>query len=99
MGGTMSRVTAVLSGVALLLVFVVLLALPRLLPSVEDGATAYGRGDYAAAEKWLQRVDSPQRALEVQTRRAMLLARQGKVVTEFAADQATQEGIMYAAIH
>ena len=45
----MSRVTAVLSGVALLLVFVVLLALPRLLPSVEDGATAYGRGDYAAA--------------------------------------------------
>ena len=37
------------------------------------------RGDYAAAEKWLQRVDSPQRALEVQTRRAMLLARQGKV--------------------
>ena len=49
MGGTMSRVTAVLSGVALLLFFVVLLALPRLLPSVEDGATAYGRGDYAAA--------------------------------------------------
>jgi simple sugar transport system ATP-binding protein len=29
----------------------------------------------------------------------ILVARQGKVVTEFAADQATQEGIMYAAIH
>jgi tetratricopeptide (TPR) repeat protein len=37
------------------------------------------RGDYAAAEQWLARVDNPQRALEVQTRRAMLLARQGKV--------------------
>lgn len=29
----------------------------------------------------------------------ILVARQGKVVVEFAADQATQEGIMYAAIH
>ena len=29
----------------------------------------------------------------------ILVARQGKVVTEFSADQATQEGIMYAAIH
>jgi len=29
----------------------------------------------------------------------ILVARQGKVVTEFAADQATQEAIMYAAIH
>ncbi len=37
------------------------------------------RGDFAAAEAWLARVDSPQRALEVQTRRASLLARQGKI--------------------
>lgn len=37
------------------------------------------RGDFAAAESWLARVDNPQRALEVQTRRASLLARQGKV--------------------
>ncbi len=37
------------------------------------------RGDFAAAENWLARVDSPQRALEVQTRRALLMARQGNV--------------------
>lgn len=37
------------------------------------------RGDYNAAEKWLAKVDSPQRALEVQSRRAAMLARQGKV--------------------
>jgi tetratricopeptide (TPR) repeat protein len=37
------------------------------------------RGDFAAAEGWLARVDDPQRAIEVQTRRAGLLARQGKV--------------------
>ncbi|MDH5539912.1 MAG: tetratricopeptide repeat protein [Rhizobacter sp.] len=35
--------------------------------------------DYAAAESWLGRIDNPQRALDVQTRRAGLLARQGKV--------------------
>ncbi|MEO6895140.1 MAG: tetratricopeptide repeat protein [Caldimonas sp.] len=35
--------------------------------------------DYAGAERWLARVDSPQRALEVQVRRASLLARQGKI--------------------
>lgn len=35
--------------------------------------------DYKAAEAWLAKVDSPQRALEVQTRRASLLARQGKI--------------------
>lgn len=34
--------------------------------------------DYKAAEGWLAKVDSPQRALEVQSRRASLLARQGK---------------------
>ncbi|MBI5716132.1 MAG: tetratricopeptide repeat protein [Burkholderiales bacterium] len=37
------------------------------------------RGDYAAAEGWLKRIDDPRRALEVQTRRASMLARQGKV--------------------
>ena len=37
------------------------------------------RGDYAGAEKWLARIDDPQRALEVQTRRASILARQGRI--------------------
>ena len=37
------------------------------------------RGDYPGAEAWLARVDSPQRALEVQARRASLLARQDKI--------------------
>jgi len=37
------------------------------------------RGDIATAEARLARVDNPQRALEVQTRRASLLARQGRV--------------------
>lgn len=35
--------------------------------------------DFAGAERWLARIDNPQRALEVQARRASLLARQGKV--------------------
>ena len=37
------------------------------------------RGDFAAAERWLSRIDNPQRALEVQSRRASILARQGKM--------------------
>ncbi len=37
------------------------------------------RGDAKAANAWLDKIDNPQRALEVQTRRAILLARQGKV--------------------
>jgi len=37
------------------------------------------RGDFKASESWLAKVDDPQRALEVQTRRAVLLARQGKL--------------------
>jgi tetratricopeptide (TPR) repeat protein len=37
------------------------------------------QNDYAGAERWLARVDNPQRALEVQARRASLLARQGKM--------------------
>ncbi|MDP2007855.1 MAG: tetratricopeptide repeat protein [Rubrivivax sp.] len=41
--------------------------------------SAEQRGDYRAAETWLAKVDDPQRALEVQTRRASMLVRQGKV--------------------
>lgn len=37
------------------------------------------RGDLAAAEQWLAKVESPQRALEVLARRASLLARRGEV--------------------
>jgi tetratricopeptide (TPR) repeat protein len=37
------------------------------------------RGDFAAAEGWLGKIEDPRRALEVQTRRATLLARQGRV--------------------
>ena len=37
------------------------------------------RGDLKAAEAWLARVDNPQRALDVQSRRASLLARQGQL--------------------
>ncbi len=35
--------------------------------------------DFAGAERWLARIDNPQRALEVQSRRASLLAKQGKM--------------------
>jgi Flp pilus assembly protein TadD len=35
--------------------------------------------DFAGAERWLARIDNPQRALEVQARRASLLAKQGKM--------------------
>ncbi len=38
------------------------------------------RGDLKAAEGWLAKIDSPQRALDVQSRRASLLARQGKLL-------------------
>ena len=41
--------------------------------------SAEQRGDFAAAERWLGKVEDPQRALEVQTRRASILARQGKL--------------------
>lgn len=41
--------------------------------------SAEQRGDFKAAEQWLAKVDDPQRALDVQTRRASMLARQGKV--------------------
>lgn len=41
--------------------------------------SAEQRGDLAAADAWLARIDDPQRALQVQTRRAALLARQGQL--------------------
>lgn len=37
------------------------------------------RKDFAAAESWLAQIDDPKRALEVQTRRATLMARQGRI--------------------
>jgi len=37
------------------------------------------QNDFKAAETWLAKIDSPKRALEVQARRASLLAREGKV--------------------
>ena len=37
------------------------------------------QGDFKAAEGWLARIDDPQRALDVQLRRATMLARQGKL--------------------
>lgn len=37
------------------------------------------RGDFAAAESWLAKIEDPRRALDVTTRRASILARQGKV--------------------
>ena len=57
-------------------------------PSVDAGTSqawlmlaqaAELRQDYAAAEAYLQRIDNPQRLLEVQTRRATMLARQDRV--------------------
>ncbi len=41
--------------------------------------SAEQRGDFAQAESWLARIEDPQRALEVQTRRATMLARRGQV--------------------
>jgi tetratricopeptide (TPR) repeat protein len=41
--------------------------------------SAEQRGDFKAAEGWLAKVEDPQRALEVQTRRASILARQGRI--------------------
>ena len=49
------------------------------------------RGDLKAAEAWLAKVDNPQRLLDVQARRAGLLARQGKVKEARALIQAVPE--------
>jgi tetratricopeptide (TPR) repeat protein len=49
------------------------------------------RGDLRAAESWLAKIENPQRVLEVQTRRAGLLARQGKLKEARALIQAVPE--------
>ena len=49
------------------------------------------RGDIKAAEAWLAKVDNPQRLLEVQARRAGLIARQGQVREARALIQAVPE--------
>jgi len=49
------------------------------------------RGDLKAAEAWLAKVDNPQRLLDVQSRRAGLLARQGKLNEARAMIQAVPE--------
>ena len=58
-------------------------------PQTQDDALARGwlllsqaaeqQGDLRGAEGWLAKIDSPQRVLEVQARRASLLAREGKL--------------------
>jgi Flp pilus assembly protein TadD len=53
--------------------------------------SAERRGDFKAAENWLARVADPQRALEVQTRRASMLARQGRVTQARELIRATPE--------
>jgi len=52
---------------------------------------AEARGDLKGAETWLAKVDNPQRLLEVQARRAALLARQGQVKEARALIQAVPE--------
>ncbi len=49
------------------------------------------RGDLRGAETWLAKVENPQRLLEVQARRAGLLARQGKLKEARALIQAVPE--------
>jgi tetratricopeptide (TPR) repeat protein len=59
------------------------------LPATKDDALTRGwlllsqaadqQGDLKGADAWLAKIDSPQRVLEVQVRRASLLAREGKV--------------------
>ncbi|HSW06258.1 tetratricopeptide repeat protein [Aquabacterium sp.] len=49
------------------------------------------RGDLKAAETWLARIDNPQRALEVQSRKASILARQGNLKEARALIQAVPE--------
>ena len=41
--------------------------------------SAEQRGDFKAAEAWLAKIEDPQRALEVQSRRASILVRQGRL--------------------
>lgn len=49
------------------------------------------RRDYTAAEGWLARIQDPRRALEVQTRRATLMARQGRLAEAREAVRNTPE--------
>ncbi|MFN6995758.1 MAG: tetratricopeptide repeat protein [Aquincola tertiaricarbonis] len=49
------------------------------------------RGDLKAADAWLARIDSPQRVVEVQARRAVLVARQGRVTEARALIRAIPE--------
>ena len=49
------------------------------------------RGDLPTAEQWLARIDNPQRALEVQSRRASILARQGRLTEARALIRAVPE--------
>ena len=49
------------------------------------------RGDVKAAEAWLAKIDNPQRVLDVQARRAGLLARQGQLNEARAMIQAVPE--------
>ncbi|TMH09037.1 MAG: tetratricopeptide repeat protein [Betaproteobacteria bacterium] len=73
---------------------------PTLGAASDDGLTqawlllaqaAEQRGDLKAAEGWLARIDNPQRALDVQFRRASLLMRQGKAKEARALVQAVPE--------
>ncbi|MDO9092038.1 MAG: tetratricopeptide repeat protein [Rubrivivax sp.] len=41
--------------------------------------SAEQRGDFKGAEAWLAKIEDPKRALEVQSRRASMLARQGRI--------------------
>ena len=47
------------------------------------------RGDFAQAESWLARIDDPSDPLDIQSRRASLLVRQGKVDEALALIRAT----------
>jgi tetratricopeptide (TPR) repeat protein len=49
------------------------------------------RGDFAAADPWLARIDDPQRALDVQTRRANILVRRGRLAEARALIRALPE--------
>ena len=53
--------------------------------------TAELRGDLKASEAWLAKIDNSQRALDVQARRATLLARQGKLTQARELIQSTPE--------
>jgi len=53
--------------------------------------SAEARGDFAAAEAQLARIDDPQRLIDVQARRASLLARQGRLDEGLALLRGTPE--------